>query len=123
MGSCFSSPEGETLGTPTKRTTSQTNIPRPHKAAVKGSEAPEAPRAPKTPGHKLGEATEQQKEDPREAARKAAELRYEQQQHSTKKGALAKKLDEERKRSATSHLKEQSKTQYDEKNTTKLVYD
>lgn len=127
MGSCVSSPSAQQLPkkvetqTTNKRTqkvanTSKPSVTKPQKVHTVGSTSKSAPQ-----GKKLSEATNtsNQDEDPREAARKAAEVRYEQQM--TKQGALGKKLEEERKKTHSTFLKEQADAA--DKKTTPLVYD
>lgn len=87
-----------------------TKLTKPPKAHVRDS------------GHKLSESEPvAEKEDPREAARRAAEERYDATRSQS--GVLGKKLDEERKKSHLTHLKEHSEQQYNEKRTIELNYD
>jgi hypothetical protein len=116
MGNCFSSTKdpGLQVGQPAARKGPVTNQKKskPQRAEMKGQ------------GHKLADSTiaePTEKLDPREAAKRAAEVRYEQEKG--KQGALGRKLEEERKKSTITHLKEKSQNDYDEKNRKDLVYD
>lgn len=122
MGSCMS-----TTKTVSEKTTNTTaRVSRPVNTQPRPKSQTHTTLKPKTQkqGRKLVDdnaiAQLNEKLDPKEAARLAAEKRFNDQQN--KQGALGKKLQEERAKSGQKHLKEASELKLNEKKEN-LAYD
>lgn len=121
MGNCFSSSESHSEKHATPSKVSRT-------APTKVTEKPAQAKKPQvsSKGHKLTDddnAVATEKIDPKEAARRAAEERFNNAKTKNTSGKLSKKLYEEQSKSARTHLQEQSQKNIETQQQTTLNYD
>jgi hypothetical protein len=108
-----------------KPAVSQTTTKRTEKQVNKPQQKPKPKPKPKvsSKGHVLGSPNEKGEEiiDPKEAARRAAEERFQSQ--NSKQGKLGQQLQQERNKSSRNHLKDLANQKRDENEKNQLIYD
>lgn len=116
---------------PAPRTQAKTKSRQKHpqKTKKKPHTSPKKPDASKSPssskGHTVGDMTDANREklSPQEAARQAAEKRFQESNEKSTRGELGRKLAQERAKSAKTHVLQDVEQRKAEKDNTPLIYD